>query len=107
MMPSYFGAALPANSKTTWLPWAVTDLAGAPNVSFQTPALSAPGYFLPRLKVKATSSAVNGLPSLHLTPWRMSSVSLVAPSHGDFVASHGVKWSDGKPFTAEDVAFTF
>src|SRR3954453_12297060 len=90
MIPSYFGAALPVNSKTTLLPWAVTDFAGAPNVSFQRPALSIDGYFLARLKVNATSWAVNGLPSLHLTPSRMSRVSFVAPSQVDFVASHGV-----------------
>ncbi len=43
-----------------------------------------------RLKVKATSLAVKGLPSLHLTPWRMSKVSLSPPSHVAFSASHGV-----------------
>src|SRR6478736_3934446 len=90
MMSSNFAAAGPVNSMTTWLPWAVTDFAGAPKVSFHRPALSTAGYFLPRLKVNATSWAVSGLPSLNFTPSRMVKVSFVAPSHLYAVASQGV-----------------
>ena len=90
MMPSYLAAALPSKVITTWLPSASTELAGAPKVSFQRPALSMPGYSFWRFIVNATSSAVKSSPSLHVTPSRMSSVSLSPPSHVAPVASHGV-----------------
>src|SRR6476660_3254805 len=90
MIPSYLGAALPEKAKTTLLPSAVTLVAGAPKVDVQTPGLSSAGYCFMRLKVKATSLAVKGCPSVHLTPWRMSKVSFSPPSQVAFSASHGV-----------------
>ena len=74
-------AASPAKSITTWFSVAVTAVAGAPRMSFQIPPTSMAGYFFIRLKVKATSSAVKSDPSVHLTPGRMSKVSLLAPCH--------------------------
>jgi len=46
---------------------------------------------LVRLKVYATSAAVIGVPSLHLTPWRIVNVSDLLPApHFQEVASIGV-----------------
>ena len=51
---------------------------------------------------------VNSLQSAKTTPWLASSF---AYSHGNktltFTIRKGVKWSDGKPMTAADVAFSF
>ena len=48
------------------------------------------GYFLISLKVKTTSAGVNGVPSFHLTPWRMVNVIVLPPlDQAYFVASHG------------------
>ena len=58
-------------------------------MAFHTPPLSNAGYFLSRLKVKATSLAENAVPSENVTPLRVVtfmcswSVQLYAvPSHG-------------------------
>jgi len=40
---------------------------------------SSAGCFLSRLKVKRTSAALNGFPSLHLTPLRIVTVSVLLP----------------------------
>jgi hypothetical protein len=47
-------------------------LADTPAICDQTPLPSRAGYFFSRLKVNTTSAGVNGLPSLHLTPWRIA-----------------------------------
>ncbi len=46
----------------------------------QTPVRSRAGYFFIRLKVYATSAAVSGVPSLHLTPGRIVNVSDLLPA---------------------------
>src|SRR5215469_5401148 len=47
--------------------------------------------FFSMLKLKATSLAVSGLPSLNFTPWRIVNVSVLPPSDQAYlVASQGV-----------------
>src|ERR1700739_361036 len=58
-----FGAL---NVTVTCLPAAETLL-----ICDQMPLASSAGYFFSRSKVKTTSAAENGLPSLHLTPERI------------------------------------
>src|SRR5262245_39912540 len=41
------------------------------------------------------------------TPWLGSAYSWSDPQHLTITARPGVKWSDGQPFTAKDVAYTF
>lgn len=41
------------------------------------------------------------------TPWLASSYKWDSPTKLTFTTRNGIKWSDGKPFTAADVAFTF
>jgi peptide/nickel transport system substrate-binding protein len=41
------------------------------------------------------------------TPWLGTSYSWTDPTHLAVTTRQGVKWSDGQPFTAKDVAFTF
>lgn len=40
-------------------------------------------------------------------PWLASEVRMVDPSTWDVTVRDDVRWHDGEPFTAEDVAFTF
>src|ERR1700677_3919825 len=60
-----------------------------------TPEMSRPSrlsaaFFLMRLKVNATSAAVNGVPLFHFTPWRIAKVIALPPSlQVEDVASHG------------------
>jgi peptide/nickel transport system substrate-binding protein len=41
------------------------------------------------------------------TPFLSTGYTMVNPKTIDFTIRQGVKWSDGKPFTPQDVAFTF
>ena len=60
---------------TTWFePFWVT-LDSTDQTALRSSALN----FFSRLKVKATSAAVIGLPSLHFTPLRMVKVSVLLP----------------------------
>lgn len=43
----------------------------------------------------------------HQTPWLATSYKWVNSTQLDFTIRQGVKWSNGTPFTAQDVAFTF
>ncbi|MCY0899388.1 MAG: ABC transporter substrate-binding protein [Firmicutes bacterium] len=43
----------------------------------------------------------------HQTPWLATSYKWETPTKLVFTIRHGVKWSNGTPFTAKDVAFTF
>src|SRR6266568_1947108 len=62
-----------------------------PDSTDQTELRSRPGFFFIRLKVNATSAAVIGVPSLHLTPLRMVNVRfLLLSPQAQAVASHGV-----------------
>ena len=57
----------------------------------QTALMSSALNFLSKLKLKTTSAAVIGFPSLHLTPLRMLKVSVLLPLlYFQLVASHGV-----------------
>jgi peptide/nickel transport system substrate-binding protein len=40
-------------------------------------------------------------------PWLANEVTMVDPSTWEVTLRDGVRWHDGEPFTAEDVAFTF
>src|SRR6516162_750015 len=54
------------------------------------PVWAREGFLAIRLKVNATSAALNGLPSLHLTPDRVVRVSVLPPSEKAYaVASIG------------------
>ncbi|GIH20459.1 ABC transporter substrate-binding protein [Rugosimonospora africana] len=48
----------------------------------------------------------NGL-SCTITPWLATGYSWQGTNQLTFTMRDGVEWSDGKPFTAEDVAFTY
>ena len=48
--------------------------------TLHTAVRSRAGFFLSRLKVKTTSAAVIGTPSLHFTPLRIVNVSTLLPS---------------------------
>ena len=48
-------------------------------VTIGAPVVNSAGWALIMLKVKATSLAVNGLPSFHLTPERTGIVSVLPP----------------------------
>ena len=71
---------------TTLLPcWVTLDSTD------QTEFRSSAGNFFIRLKVNATSAAVIGVPSLHLTPLRIVNVSVLLPLlQAQLVASQGV-----------------
>ena len=74
---------------TTLLPCWVT-----PDSTDQTELTSSALNFFSRLKLKTTSAAVIGFPSLHLTPLRMLKVSVLLPSlYFQLVASHGVDFA--------------
>ena len=74
---------------TTWSPCWVT-LDSTDQTEFRSRVL----YFFIRLKVKATSAAVIGVPSLNFTPLRMVKVSSVLfLLHAQAVASQGVVFS--------------
>src|SRR6516164_2163226 len=51
------------------------------------PVWAREGFLASRLKVKATSAALNGLPSLHLTPDRVVRVSVLPPSEKAYVVA--------------------
>ena len=87
----------------TWAIVAAKGTFGALNVSVtslpvdetadtccHTPLLSRAGNFFSRLKVNTTSLAVKGLPSLHLTPWRIVKTSVLASVNVCPVARNGV-----------------
>ena len=68
--------------------------------------------FLPAFKLSATDYVHERLMIVEGTkcrevPWLAKSYEWTDPKTLEFDIREGVKWNDGKPFTAKDVAFTF
>src|SRR5215467_13509332 len=69
--------------------------------------MSRPGFCLSRLKVKATSAAVIGVPLLNLTPCLIVNVSVLLPLlHAHLVASQGVALAFCRLFTNASGSYT-
>jgi len=91
------------NVITTWFPDCVTLCS-----TDQTELTSSPENFFIRLKVNATSAAVIGVPSFHLTPLRMVNVRvLLLLLHAQAVASHGVVFAFCKVLTNTSGSYTW
>jgi hypothetical protein len=82
------------------LPAEVADnVAGIENYNPWSPSSTSKTYFYEPLMIRSSMNC-------QVVPWLATDYKWEGPTKLSFTIRDGVKWSDGQPLTAEDVAFT-
>lgn len=82
------------------LPAEVADnVAGIENYNPWSPSSTSKTYFYEPLMIRSSMNC-------QVVPWLATGYKWEGPTKLSFTIRDGVKWSDGQPLTAEDVAFT-